>query len=63
MFNLLPKDPNTYRWIILPICFLLIAITNGLTLGGLPVFDEKIMQSLKEISGEDILVGDLKIKS
>jgi MFS family permease len=63
MFNLLPKDPNAYRWIILPICFLLIAITNGLTLGGLPVFDEKIMQSLKEISGEDILVGDLKIKS
>ena len=63
MFHLLPTDPNKYRWIILPICFLLIAITNGLTLGGLPVFDEKIMQSLKEISGEDILVGDLKIKS
>ena len=63
MFNLLPRDPNVYRWIILPICFFLIAITNGLTLGGLPVFDEKIMESLKEISGEDVLVGDLKIKS
>ena len=62
MINVLPNNPLTYRWIILAVSFLLITVTNGLTLGGLYVFEEEIMKSLSETTGEDILRADLKLR-
>ena len=62
MINVLPTNPLTYRWIILAVSFLLITVTNGLTLGGLYVFEEEIMKSLSQITGEDVLRADLKLR-
>ena len=62
MINLLPTNPLTYRWIILAVSFLLITVTNGLTLGGMYVFKEEIMKSLSQITGEDVLRADLKLR-
>ena len=62
MIDILPKDPLKYRWIILTMSFLLIAVTNGLILGGLYVFEEEIIISLSQITGEDILRADLKFR-
>ena len=62
MINVLPNNPLTYRWIILAVSFLLITVTNGLTLGGLYVFEEEIIKSLTEITGEDVLRADLKLR-
>ena len=62
MINVLPKNPLTYRWIILAVSFLLITVTNGLTLGGLYVFEEEIMNSLSQMTGEDVLRADLKLR-
>ena len=62
MINVLPTNPLTYRWIILAVSFLLITVTNGLTLGGLYVFEEEIMKSLSQITGEDVLSADLKLR-
>jgi MFS family permease len=62
MINVLPKNPLTYRWIILAVSFLLITITNGLTLGGLVVLDEEIIYSLSQITGENVLIADLKLR-
>ena len=62
MSSILPKDPLKYRWIILVMSFLLITITNGLTLGGLYVFEEELINSLSEITGEGVLRADLKLR-
>ena len=62
MTNILPKDPLKYRWIILVMSFLLITITNGLTLGGLYVFEEELINSLSQITGESVLRADLKLR-
>ena len=62
MVNVLPTNPLTYRWIILAVSFLLITVTNGLTLGGLYVFEEEIMNSLSQVTGEDVLRADLKLR-
>ena len=62
MINVLPTNPLTYRWIILAVSFLLITVTNGLTLGGLYVFEEEIMKSLSQVTGEDVLRADLKLR-
>ena len=62
MSSILPKDPLKYRWIILVMSFLLITITNGLTLGGLYVFEEELINSLSQITGEGVLRADLKLR-
>ena len=56
------KNPNNYRWIILAVCFFTITFTNGLTLGGLVVFDRELLNYLSEVTGEEILRQELKLK-
>ena len=56
------KNPNNYRWIILAVCFFTITFTNGLTLGGLVVFDRELLNYLSEVTGGDILRQELKLK-
>ena len=66
-FYLLKMNPNllnpqNYRWIILAVCFFTITFTNGLTLGGLVVFDRELLNYLTEVTGEEVLRQDLKLK-
>lgn len=61
MYSLI-KNPSNYRWIILAVCFLTITFTNGLTLGGLVVFDRELLDYLSEVTGEEVLRQDLKLK-
>jgi len=56
------KSPNNYRWIILAVCFFTITFTNGLTLGGLVVFDRELLDYLSEVTGEEVLRQELKLK-
>ena len=56
------KIPNNYRWIILAVCFFTITFTNGLTLGGLVVFDRELLNYLSEVTGGEILRQELKLK-
>ena len=61
MYSLI-KKPKNYRWIILAVCFFTITFTNGLTLGGLVVFDRELLDYLSEITGEEVLRQELKLK-
>ena len=61
MYSLI-KKPNNYRWIILAVCFFTITFTNGLTLGGLVVFDRELLDYLSEVTGEEVLRQELKLK-
>ena len=61
MYSLI-KNPNNYRWIILAVCFFTITFTNGLTLGGLVVFDRELLNYLSEVTGGEILRQELKLK-
>tara|TARA_B100000700_G_scaffold165255_1_gene182767 strand:+ start:109 stop:1374 length:1266 start_codon:yes stop_codon:yes gene_type:complete len=56
------KNPNNYRWIILAVCFFTITFTNGLTLGGLVVFDRELLDYLSEVTGGEVLRQELKLK-
>jgi MFS family permease len=60
--NPILQNPQNYRWIILAVCFFTITFTNGLTLGGLVVFDREILNYLSEVTGEEVLRQDLKLK-
>ena len=61
MYSLI-KNPNNYRWIILAVCFFTITFTNGLTLGGLVVFDRELLDYLSEVTGDEVLRQELKLK-
>ena len=60
MISTITQNPKNYRWVILFFCFLTITFTNGLTLGGLYVFEVDIINSLSEITQQEVLIGDLK---
>ena len=60
--NSIINSPNNYRWIILAVCFFTITFTNGLTLGGLVVFDRELLDYLSEVTGEEVLRQELKLK-
>ncbi len=62
MIRAISQNPKNYRWVILFFCFLTITFTNGLTLGGLYVFEEEIIKSLTLITGQDVLRADLKLR-
>ena len=62
MITTISQNPKYYRWIILFFCFITITLTNGLTLGGLVVFEEEIIKSLSAITGQEVLRADLKLR-
>jgi MFS family permease len=57
-------SPETqfYRWIILVCSFLILFVSNGMTLGGITVFDLELLQALSELEGRDIALGELKVR-
>ncbi|MEC9375756.1 MAG: MFS transporter [Pseudomonadota bacterium] len=57
-------SPETqfYRWVILFCSFLVLFVTNGMTLGGIAVFDLQILNALQESSGDQVPLADLKFR-
>jgi MFS family permease len=48
------------RWVIVGCSFLVLFVSQGMTLGGLQVFDEKLLAHLAEVSGEPVSLGAFK---
>jgi len=57
-------SPETgfYRWVIVLCSFLILFVSNGMTLGGITVFDLELLSSLSESAGRDIALGELKVR-
>jgi MFS family permease len=55
-----PSQTLWYRWIILVCAFLILFVSNGMTLGGLTVFDLEIISSLEATTGQEVPLADLK---
>ena len=51
-----------YRWVICACSFLVLFVSNGMTLGGMAVFDIELMKSLSEITGAEISVTQIKLR-
>jgi MFS family permease len=51
---------STYRWIVVACSFVVLFMSQGMTLGGLQVFDEKLLAHLAQVSGEPISLGAFK---
>jgi MFS family permease len=51
-----------YRWAICACSFLVLFVSNGMTLGGMAVFDIELMKSLSEITGSEISVTQIKLR-
>jgi len=51
---------NIGRWIVVACSFLVLFVSQGMTLGGLQVFDEKLLAHLSETSGQQISLGAFK---
>jgi MFS family permease len=51
-----------YRWVICACSFLVLFVSNGMTLGGMAVFDIELMNSLSEITGAEISVTQIKLR-
>jgi MFS family permease len=49
-----------YRWVIVACSFLVLFLSQGMTLGGLQVFDEKLLAHLAAESGEPVSLGAFK---
>lgn len=54
-----PRRLN-YQWVICACSFLVLFISQGMTLGGLQVFDEKLLAHLATVSGEPVSLGAFK---
>ena len=48
------------RWIVVACSFLVLFVSQGMTLGGLQVFDEKLLAHLSQTSGQEISLGAFK---
>lgn len=63
-----PASPEMriYRWIIVACSFLILFVSNGMTLGGITVFDEQLLWALTESMGrgeaDRVMLGELKIR-
>ena len=53
---------QAYRWVICACSFMILFVSNGMTLGGLSVFDEELLNALAEITGSDIPIGQFKAR-
>jgi MFS family permease len=53
---------QVYRWVICAVSLLVLMVSNGMTLGGMAVFDIELMKSLSELSGREISVTEIKLR-
>jgi MFS family permease len=56
------SQTSFYRWIIVLCSFLILFVSNGITIGGITVFDLELLQSLSEDAGREVTLGELKIR-
>lgn len=58
------SSPETsfYRWIIVLCSFLILFVSNGMTLGGITVFDLKLLGALSDSMGREVALGELKVR-
>lgn len=54
------SDSKTYRWVVVACAFLVLFVSQGMTIGGLQVFDEILLGHLAEVAGEPISLGAFK---
>ncbi len=52
-----------YGWVIALAASVLLLVTNGMTLGGLSVYDESILRTLQEATGRESMRGDLNLRA
>jgi MFS family permease len=55
-----PVERQGYQWVIVACSFLVLFVSQGMTLGGLQVFDEKLLAHLAETSGQAVSLGAFK---
>ncbi|MBT8421547.1 MAG: MFS transporter [Gammaproteobacteria bacterium] len=60
--NSTAPETGVYRWIIVLCSFLTLFVSNGMTLGGITVFDLELLASLSEISGAEVQLDQLKVR-
>ncbi len=53
---------QAYRWVVLLCSFLVLFVSNGMTLGGIAVFDNQLLDALRSASDSDISLGQLKAR-
>ena len=51
-----------YGWVIAVSAAVILVITNGMTLGGLNVFDRPLLDALKEATGSSVSLSDFKLR-
>ncbi len=51
---------RAYRWVICACAFLVLFVSNGMTLGGMAVFDLQLIDAISAASGTDVSVSDVK---
>ena len=51
-----------YGWIIAAASGVILLVTNGMTLGGLNVFDKPLLESLSQAAGEPVSLAGLKAR-
>jgi MFS family permease len=55
-----PGSAGSSRWVIVACSFLVLFISQGMTLGGLQVFDAELLEHLAAVSGEPVSLGAFK---
>jgi len=55
-------EAGFYRWIIVLCSFLILFVSNGMTLGGITVFDLELLNALSESTGREVALGELKVR-
>ncbi len=51
-----------YGWVIVAVSMIMLWVNNGMIFAGLTVFDEELLRVLKEATGEQNLLGQLKFR-
>jgi len=60
--NSAAPETGIYRWIIVLCSFLTLFVSNGMTLGGITVFDLKLLASLSATTGAEVGLDQLKVR-
>jgi len=55
-------EVRAYRWVICAIASLVLFVSNGMTLGGLAVFDLQLIDALTESMGREITISEIKLR-
>ena len=56
-------DKNTpYQWVILTVLFFVLFVSNGMTFGGMAVFDLELLKALSAEAGREVSITELKLK-